>query len=44
MGFGILEKSLSETDFGKEVSAKELFELLSEDEIDKALALFSKNQ
>jgi len=42
MGFELLEKNLKETDFGDGISAKTLFDLLSEDELDKALDVVTK--
>lgn len=43
MGFELLEKNLKETDFGDKISAKTLFDLLSEDELDKALDVVTKS-
>ncbi|MEK6957988.1 MAG: metallophosphoesterase [archaeon] len=37
MGFDILEKNLKETDFGGAFDLKEIFDLLAEDELEKAL-------
>ncbi|MCR4368490.1 MAG: metallophosphoesterase [archaeon] len=42
IGLEILEKNLLETDFGSEVDAQRLFELLSAGEFDSALRLFSE--
>ncbi len=42
MGIELLEKNLRETDFGEGISAKGLFDLLSEDELDKAQLLLTK--
>lgn len=36
LGFAILEKNLKETEFGSNIDAKKLFELLSKNEIDEA--------
>ncbi len=41
MGFELFEKNLGETDFGPEFSAKELFSLLEDEEIEKALSLLA---
>ncbi len=43
LGFEMLEKNLRETDFGEGFSVKELFALLSDEEIDKAMALVTKS-
>jgi hypothetical protein len=42
MGFELLEKNISETDFGSEIALKELFDLLADDDLDCALELFGK--
>ena len=41
-GFELLQKNLDETDFGKGIDIRELFDLLSDDNLDDALGLFSK--
>ncbi len=44
LGFELLEKNLQETDFGSAgIGAKELFDLLEKDEIDKAMLLLTKD-
>ena len=42
MGLELLEKNLKETDFGNEIGAKELFGMLEDDEMGKALAYLTK--
>lgn len=42
LGFELLEKNLKETDFGGSIPAKELFDLLAEDDIDNAMKLATK--
>ena len=40
----IFEKNLEETDFGNAFDYEKLFELLSADELDKALEMLSKDE
>ncbi|VVB98844.1 DNA double-strand break repair protein Mre11 [uncultured archaeon] len=42
LGFELLERHLAETDFGSEVPAKELFDLLAEEEMEKAMELLER--
>ncbi len=44
MGLEMLEKNLSETDFGEWPPAKELFGLLEEEEVDKAMQLLTSQR
>ncbi len=42
LGFNLLEKNLNETDFNEAFEVKQVFDLLSEDEIDKVIELLSQ--
>ena len=44
LGLRILEKNIEETDFGDAFDYEKLFELLSDDELDKALEMISKEE